>query len=457
MSMNVTPRITVYIASYNYGRFLEEAIESVLRQTIVDWELIIIDDGSDDETQQVISRYIPHPKITAFKAERIGLPAVCNLAIKHAKGKYIIRLDGDDVFDENILLLLSDYLDKDDDLALIFPDYYLVDDNGDIFAHEIRKKLYENDHLMDMPPNGACTMIRTSTLKEIGGYREDLGAQDGMDLWLKIKDNYKSTNINLPLFYYRRHGKNLTEKPLRIINARRELKKDAASKILVGTKPIIAVIPCRRYYDFIENLWDQKLGGKTLLERDIDVCVSSHIIDKVVVLCDNEKAEDTVKQYNNAQVSFIKRNENSTLRSSNIVETLKLVTSKFDPNYEGIILLRYVQAPFISKDTIEEAITSLVISGADSVRAVEELRSSIYKRTAFGLISLSGNSNNMEVSVGESLYRDVSTCVALQNKNIKSGSLTGAKMAGFIVSVAESFFISSAHEMKVARSLLESK
>jgi len=453
--MSIKSLISVYIISHNYARYLEDAIESVLRQTIDNWELLLIDDGSTDETPEIISLYRDHPKINTFKTDGIGLPAACNLALNSANGEYLIRLDGDDIFDENILLILSHYLDLDPDLALVFPDYYLVDDSGEIFSQERRRRVHENDHLMDLPPNGACTMIRLSILIALGGYREDLGAQDGLDLWVKIKDSYKVTNVNLPLFYYRRHGKNLTEKPLRIINARRELKKTAALKKLQKIRPVIAIIPCRTHYDFILNLWNQKLGGKSLLERDIDACVSSSMIDYIVVTCDNLDVKSVVDKYNDPRVTFIERDEKSTLRSSRITDTLKVVVDLLDPEFNGITLMRYVQTPFISTGTLEEAIASLVVSESNSACAVEEIHSRIYKRTQFGLVPVDDNYSN--ITTTGSLYRDASTCIALRNKNIKKGSLTGSKMAGFVVSAAESFFISSSHDMDIARSLLENK
>ena len=94
-------KVSVYIASYNYGRFLEQAIESVLRQHFSDWELLIIDDGSTDETSKIMQLYANHPKVKLFKLENIGLPAVANFALNKARGEYLIRLDGDDIFDEN--------------------------------------------------------------------------------------------------------------------------------------------------------------------------------------------------------------------------------------------------------------------------------------------------------------------------------------------------------------------
>lgn len=127
--------------------------------------------------------------------------------------------------------------------------------------------------------------------------------------------------------------------------------------------------------------------------------------------------------------------------------------NKYDPEYNGITLMRYVQTPFVSTGTIEEAITSLAISGADSANAIEEIGSCIYRRTAFGLIPVNNDLGNLVG--GESLYRDSSTCIAVRNSNLISGSLTGSSMAGFIVSAAESFFIASDHDLQVACSLAE--
>ena len=72
----------------------------------------------------------------------------------------------------------------------------------------------EKNHLLDVPANGACTMIRTDALRALGGYREDLGAQDGFDLWSKILDHRKFANVNLPPLLLPQTRKNMTEKSL---------------------------------------------------------------------------------------------------------------------------------------------------------------------------------------------------------------------------------------------------
>ena len=97
------PKITVYITNYNYGQFLRQAIESVLIQTEQDFEIILIDDGSTDDSVSLIQSYIDHPKIKIVLQQNKGLTISNNLALKLSRGKYIMRLDADDYLAENAL------------------------------------------------------------------------------------------------------------------------------------------------------------------------------------------------------------------------------------------------------------------------------------------------------------------------------------------------------------------
>ncbi len=450
------PKITVYIPSHNYGHYLKDAVESVLKQTVENWELLLINDDSSDDSQEVMDLYKGDERIHVFSTNGIGLPAVGNLALKKAKGDYLIRLDGDDVFDENILLVLGHYLDKYPEYAMVFPDYYLIDDQGEIYSHERREKVYINNHILDMPANGACCLICTNILQELGGYREDLGAQDGFDLWRKITEKYKVMNINLPLFYYRRHNQNLTNMSQRIISARRQIKHDTIVKDKINDyRPIIAVIPCRKNYDFAPDVWKMKIQGKSLLQLNIEKCVRSKLIDNIIVASDNPEVQEIMSLVKDSRLTFFQRSLEDTIISQSLTITLEKILSQLDPDCKGITILSYLQTPLVATSTLEEAVLTLIINDVDCVFGVEAVRDPLYKRSANGLKPINpprGVSSDFDI-----VYRETNTSLASRSYNIKNGSLTGSKVINIIVHSEENFFIKSEHTLKIANIIAQDR
>ena len=122
--------VTVYITNYNYEQYIKQSIESVLAQSYSNFELIIIDDGSTDSSKSIIKDYIGSSQVRVIFQDNKGLIASNNIALHAANGKYIIRLDADDYLEQNALLVMVKAIDKSDDLALVFPDYYYVDTFG---------------------------------------------------------------------------------------------------------------------------------------------------------------------------------------------------------------------------------------------------------------------------------------------------------------------------------------
>ena len=445
------PRITVYVSSFNYGKYVQEAINSVLKQSCDDWELLLINDNSTDNTEDVMNLYAGDERVRIFKAKGIGLPAVANLAIKNAKGDYIIRLDADDIFDENILLVLANFLNKNPDIALVFPDYYLMDDAYGIIMHERRNAIYDNNHVLDIPANGACTMIRKDVLQKIGGYREDLGAQDGFDIWTKISKEHKCSNINLPLFYYRRHGENLTENNHRILSARRTIKKDAVNSLIEKFRPIISIIPCRKNYDSHPDLWSFDVNGQTLLDIAIQTNIASNLFDRIIVTCDNDSVLQVMKKYNDKRLLFVPRDTKNTIPSSNIVPALENVVKHLEIGWNGITFLSYIQAPFTTTETIEESVYTLILNDADSSFAVEEINNDLFKRSANGLLPI--NHFGKFSSDFNIIYSDARTALAAKNSNFRTGSLTGSKIVNFVLGKDENFFIHSKKDLEIVRLL----
>lgn len=444
-----TPKVTIYVPSKNYGRFLQQAVESVLRQSMDDWELLLFDDGSTDNSAEVMRLYEGDPRVRVFHTGGLGLPGVANFALREARGKYLIRLDGDDVFEENILLVLANHLDRNPGVALVFPDYFLIDEGGNIFAHERREQLGTANHSLDQPAHGACTMIRKEVLEKLGGYRVDLGAQDGFDLWTRITRDNKCANVNVPLFFYRRHGSNLTENQGRILNARRTIKKDSCAPELEKHKPIVAVIPCRRLYDIHTDLWKQKLNGVNLLGRAIENCLASPLFDKVVVASDNPEVQETMANYADPRLCFFERRPEETLRSRPINVTLERLIPEMNLSWDGMTVLSYIQSPFATTETLEEAIYTMVMNHADSSFAVNQMDRPVFRRSEHGLVPVvqeRGFNSDFDA-----LYAEARIALATRNANLKVGSLTGTKIVNFVVSQDESFFIHTQRDLEIAR------
>lgn len=445
------PKVSVYIPSHNYGHFLSDAIKSVLSQRYKNWELLLINDGSSDNTQEIFERYADGAQIRTFNTGGIGLPAVCNFAISQSTGDFIVRLDGDDLLDPYFLLVLTAELIDDPSLVLVFPDLIFIDENGEVIGEERRASLWDQNLVPTEPPNGACMLIRKSLFEEVGLYRTDLGAQDGLDLWLKVKDKFKTKNINIPLFSYRKHETNLTSKTSKIDNARRRIKRDFCDKELSHLTPVVAFIPCRAEHDYTKNVWRETVSNKSLLEHSIDACLASPLINYVAVGCDNDEVLDVVRSYNDKRLHFFKRRKEDTLQPSGIMNFIQQSLAKIDPELRGVSLVKYSQTPFLKTETLEEALFSTLVYGANSAEGVIIVKGRLYRRRGDGLERIPekyGSSKDLGA-----IYRDANVLSVFRNTNLSSDELLQSPVVNFEISEREAFFVNSAEALQVARIL----
>ena len=403
--MLIKPLITVYIANFNYGKYINKAISSVLNQTFKNFELIIIDDGSKDKSKSIIKRYSSNKKIIMIFQQNKGLIATNNLAIKISRGKYIIRLDADDWLDPRALEILSNSLEKNSKAGLVFPDFYEVDESGNI-TKQVRRHNFKKVTLFDQPAHGACTMIRKSYLNEVGNYNEILTSQDGYDLWLKFIKKYKVININLPLFFYRQHKKSLSKNEERILNSR-SLIFNENNKNKNLNNQCIAVIPVRGYEENPDSIVLQKLKGKPLLEWIIDTSIKSEKISNTIVATSDKVIINHIKKKYKKKIIIFKRNKDL----SKINQSLKKTISK-SINYakQQGIKFNYVfqfsfRSPFISLKDIDNAVNIMKVFNTDQIIGVRQEDDVIYQHDGHGLKLLN---KNPELKLErEILFKDV--------------------------------------------------
>jgi glycosyltransferase involved in cell wall biosynthesis len=207
------PAVSVIIPCYNQGQFLETAIDSALAQNYGDLEVIVINDGSTDETEQVAGRYKGDPRVRLIKQENAGLPAARNRGIQESNGQFLNFLDSDDWLDPNIIRSLVSVLEKNPDVGFAYCDAQVVAAEGsseDNFSVGKARQIVNGDIFNSLVLGGyfPChtVLIRKSVLDKIGYFDETLGGNADYYLWLRAAAHgFRALYLDEKLAHYRRH------------------------------------------------------------------------------------------------------------------------------------------------------------------------------------------------------------------------------------------------------------
>jgi len=204
------PKVTVLMSVYNGKRYLREAVGSILNQSFKDFEFLIVDDGSTDETGKILKSY-NDPRIRIHNNRKnIGLAKSLNIGLKMAKGKYIARQDADDISMSERLKRQVDFLNSNPDYAVVGTFAKVVnDDLEEVRLWErptqdidIRKYLKIDNCIVH-----GSTMIRISSLINVGFYDESMEKSQDYELWLRLSKKYKMANIPEFLYLWRTNSK----------------------------------------------------------------------------------------------------------------------------------------------------------------------------------------------------------------------------------------------------------
>ncbi|PHN07566.1 glycosyltransferase family 2 protein [Flavilitoribacter nigricans] len=447
--------LTVYITNYNYGKYIRKAIESVFQQSFQDVELLIIDDGSTDNSKEIIEQYADRPNVRVIYQQNKGLNITNNIALQLANGRYIMRLDADDYLVADALEKMVNILEADPEIGLVFPDYYLVDKDEHVLAEVKRHDFHKDVSLLDQPAHGACTMIRTDFLRAIGGYDEAYSCQDGYELWIKFIAKYRVANIGEPLFFYRQHGENLTTNEERILDTRRTIKRDFITKNALELPRTVAVIPVRNSMLNGRSLAFTELGGKSLLDLKIEAALSSPLISKVLLTSADREIADYVRKHyaKEDKVLFVDRPTALARHNVSLEGTIEhaLAVPEVRELSVGAFLILPIEFPFIRTEHIEDAINTLVIFNADSVISVRIERATFYQHHGGGMVPILQQDQFTRLE-REALYKHVGgITLAYVNTLEKNQKILAGKVGHVVVDQAASLGISSVYELEVAR------
>jgi len=215
----VDKKVSVIVTCYNLEDYVSRAISSCLNQTLYEslYEIIVVDDCSVDKSWDIIlaSAGMKDPDITPIRhEENLGVSAASNTGIKAAQGEYIIRVDGDDFINKNMLFVMKEILDHNKDIGFVYCDHLVVEENKSRYM-----KMNTLEKLLD---HGAGVMFRKEHLVSLGGYNESLRNREDYDLILRYIDKFDGYHLKVPYYrYFKRAGSLSTN-----IEEREALKKE---------------------------------------------------------------------------------------------------------------------------------------------------------------------------------------------------------------------------------------
>ncbi len=208
------PRVSIVLPAYNQAHFLPEALDSIFAQTCQDFELIVVNDGSTDDTAEVVADYQQRHAFTAIEQANQGLPAALNTGFKQAGGDYLTWTSSDNILLPNMLDVLSTALDQDPAIGLVYADRYLITDEG-VNLGRFDLPDYDPDLLLHVNLVHCCFLYRSACMAQVGLYDPEFIYGEDWEYWIRISQYYAMKHIPTALYRYRLHETSMTSELVR--------------------------------------------------------------------------------------------------------------------------------------------------------------------------------------------------------------------------------------------------
>lgn len=224
------PQVSVIIPTYNYAHFIEDAVKSVLQQSYKDFEIIVVDDGSTDDTKITLEPYIQRKDIRYVYQKNMGLPGARNTGIRHSQGEFIGFLDADDLWEKDKLKLQVELFDAHPEIGFCY---------GNIrkFKQGLASKKTAFEELRPAAGKITCqllqnaflpmptVMVRREAFEKTGMFNESLDSCEDLDMWLRLSLAYPCAYIDRVIAWYRTHTTSMSANTLKIAERRLDVLK----------------------------------------------------------------------------------------------------------------------------------------------------------------------------------------------------------------------------------------
>lgn len=268
--MELVPLVSVLMPVYNTASFLREAMDSILSQTFEDFELIVLDDCSPDNAEGVLDAY-DDPRIVRYRGEKnVGLSNVLNVGLDMARGKYIARMDSDDISLPNRLQVQMEYLERHPEIDLVSVGMQLFGAKEEVWIREQDPEKVKINALFHSPILHASSVWRKESFERHGlRFRQEMVPAEDYDLWTRaLVKGLKLVNLPEVLYKYRIHPSQVTLQTDKTSAKSREVQQQYLRAALPDlSEQAIQAFPQKLWPVFLANLKDGFFDKKLLAKR----------------------------------------------------------------------------------------------------------------------------------------------------------------------------------------------
>jgi glycosyltransferase involved in cell wall biosynthesis len=269
------PSVSVVLPVRDGERFLGEAMESVLGQTLADLELIVVDDGSSDGSLD-LAREFGDERVRVLRQDRLGLVEALNRGLREARAQYVARMDADDVSETARFERQVELLERSPRAAMAGSWCTVVDTEG----RELRQEVLPCRHddlvrrlLLRNPFQHGSVMLRRDAVERVGGYRPDYGPNEDYDLWRRLARAFELASVPAALYRYRLHPQAVTRTDPDRVRVRERLRDEIWHDFADESYSVRGVLGSARTYRkldrrvFRDHVADQRAFVREALQR----------------------------------------------------------------------------------------------------------------------------------------------------------------------------------------------
>jgi glycosyltransferase involved in cell wall biosynthesis len=215
------PRVSVVIPTYRHRDFILRALDSVFGQTMTDYEVIVVNDGSPDDSRAVLAPLIEAGRIQYSEQSNQGQNKARNHGLGRSRGEYVALLDDDDVWPADKLEWQVRFLDENQGVGMVGGTLQTIDENGEFRWKGTFTPTIDFEALFAANPflSPGQTLIRAELLKRLGGMSTSIWGADDWDLWFRIAKVSKIVMLDRLALYYRLHPANASKQTARLLRA----------------------------------------------------------------------------------------------------------------------------------------------------------------------------------------------------------------------------------------------